>query len=251
MDIYKKYDFSYNADVFMKNLKKALIDKGYTTLGSFHELLKGFGVDSYDTARSYYNSRRVLPIDLFKSICDELNLNATEIMFPNSIEVVENKELFSFGQIFDTFTDIFVTYNDTINPIDEENNLRDDSSSRPYKYYESGVNKLRLIISKYNYLLQQFYYADVSDDRLNYIGKISSNLLVERNTKEKLDWYEFKKWKNELITDNFIKDFYDKYTFALYGYNCNELLNIIRKQIPTKLFNDLNDIMPENDRVKD
>ena len=115
MDIYKKYDFSYDANTFMKNFRKTIEGKGYTTLGSFHSLLKDLGVNSYDTARSYYNLRRVLPIDLFKAICDELNLNATEIMFPNSTEVIQNKYLLDFNDVFQTFVDIFVSYNDELN----------------------------------------------------------------------------------------------------------------------------------------
>ena len=85
MDIYKKYDFSYDANTFMKNFRKTIEGKGYTTLGSFHSLLKDLGVNSYDTARSYYNLRRVVPLQLFASICKYLNLDATKLMCPNSI----------------------------------------------------------------------------------------------------------------------------------------------------------------------
>ena len=85
IDVYKKYDYSYDEKQFLKAFKEAIVEKGYTSLALFYGLLQKFGCSSYETARSYYNLRRVVPLKLFSSICKELNLNATKLMYPNSI----------------------------------------------------------------------------------------------------------------------------------------------------------------------
>ena len=55
IDAYHKYNFEYNEKKFMSNFKKVIVSKGYNSLSLFHELIKPFGVTSYETARSYYN----------------------------------------------------------------------------------------------------------------------------------------------------------------------------------------------------
>jgi hypothetical protein len=58
VNVYRKYDFQYDEKRFMNNFKNTIVDKGYVTLSLFHELLKTFGINSYDTACSYYNKRK-------------------------------------------------------------------------------------------------------------------------------------------------------------------------------------------------
>ena len=258
IDVYKKYDFKYNEKVFMENLKNELIQKGYNTLGEFHELLCTCGVNSYDTARSYYNLRRVIQIDLLKKLCERLDLNVTEIMFPNGIDptlsykdikkIINDMEI-----IFNSFNDIFYIYND-------EYLLKDGIELSPLRltdpvaYYEDlriSIQRLTLILAKYNYCLQQFYYADLCDDSLKFVGNFSINHLYDIATKKQLDWKEFRNWKKELVTDDFLKEFYNKYTFMHHDIECSELLKMLKRSLPLELFNDINNLMPENIRVKE
>ena len=91
IDVYYKYDFSYDKNLYMKTLKQKLYEKGIKTFRDFYWLLTKCenGSVSDDTAKSYFNLRRVVPIKLLNSICRVLNLNSSEIMFPNSIPKFE------------------------------------------------------------------------------------------------------------------------------------------------------------------
>lgn len=258
IDAYKKYDFKYNEKVFMENLKKELIQKGYKTLGEFHRLLCTYGVTSYDNARSYYNLRRVIQIDLLKKLCEQLDLNVTEIMFPNGVDptlsykatqkIINDMEL-----IFNSFNDIFYIYNDEriLEHGVEPSPLRLTDPVTYYKDLRSSIERLNLVIAKYNYCLQQFYYADLCDDMLAFVGNFSTNFLYDVRTKKQLDWQEFKNWKKELVTDDFLKEFYNKYTFMHHDIECSELLKMLKRCLPSELFNDVNNLMPENIRVKE
>ena len=82
IDIYHKYDFSYNENEYKNNLKEALASKGYNKLSKYVKLFNDLGVTSYETCKSYYSLRRVVPLDVLAKLCDLLELNANQIMFP-------------------------------------------------------------------------------------------------------------------------------------------------------------------------
>lgn len=242
VDVYKRYNFNYDEKLFMSNLKKALNEKGIKSLGAFHYLLTGIGVPGYEIARSYYNLRRTVPFDVFVRICEKLDLNATEIMFPGSILdplcerfIASNHKDYNIA--FIDFYTLYFMYSDSLKSEIDETLIK------------NSVEKLSLILHKYNYLLQKFYYADVANTEIKDLGVFSEYFLSDRKTLEKLDWHELKKWKEELKSDDFLKDFYEKYTLTIYDYTLKEIIEYFKNNISEEVFNNLNNLLPANDRI--
>ncbi len=251
IDVYKRYDFKYNEKLFMSNLKKALDEKGIKSLGTFHNLLIGIGVPGYEIARSYYNLRRTVPFDVFSRICEKLDLNATEIMFPGSIISIpyENnannpKEL---NTTFNEFNTFYFMYSDSLKSDDEF--LDYEKCEIDESLVKESIEKLSFILHRYNYLLQKFCFADVANTEIKNLGVFSEYFLSDRQTGEKLDWYEFREWKNELKSDDFLKDFYEKYQLTIYDYTLKEIVEFFKNNISEEVFNNLNNLLPENDRI--
>lgn len=252
VDVYKRYNFNYDEKLFMSNLKKALNEKGIKSLGAFHYLLIGIGVPGYEIARSYYNLRRTVPFDVFVRICEKLDLNATEIMFPGSILdplcerfIASNHK--DYNITFMDFNTLYFMYSDSLKSDDEF--LDYEKSEIDETLIKNSVEKISLILHKYNYLLQKFYYADVANTEIKDFGVFSEYFLSDRKTLEKLDWHEFKKWKEELKSDDFLKDFYEKYTLTIYDYTLKEIIEYFKNNISEEVFNKLNNLLPENDRI--
>lgn len=249
--VYRIYDFKYDEKKFMNNFKKTIVNKGYDTLSLFHILLKTVGIDSYETARSYYNKRRVIPLDILTKLSIKLDLNITEIMFPDSIPVnIYNKSIAkdyeAYNRTFNYFNTIFYLYNDALHP--ESIALTSNDLDKIYFKIEDATNQLSLIISKYNYLLQKYYFAGLNEEELKEISSFSTNLLVDRNTNEKLNWYDVICWKKDLTASDFLKEFYNKYTFSLHGKKCFELLELMKSNLPDSLYRLISNILPEFER---
>ena len=251
INVYRVYDFQYNEKEFMKNFKKAIVDKGYHSLSLFFKLLKKIGINSYDTARSYYNMRRVIPFDVLTKLAIILDLDINKIMFPNSIpidtysnNIANNHE--SYETTFNLFNTIFYLYNDNYNSNIPLNISNQESK---YKEIEYAANQLSLIISKYNFLLQKFYFADLSNEELKDVSIFSTRFLVNRITNEKLNWDDIITWKNKSITSDVLKDFYEKYTFSLHNEKCFELFKLMKDNLPEYLFCLINNLLPTLDRL--
>lgn len=242
VDVYKRYNFNYDEKLFMSNLKKALNEKGIKSLGTFHNLLIGIGVPGYEIARSYYNLRRTVPFDVFVRICEKLDLNATEIMFPGSILdplcerfIASNHKDYNIA--FMDFYIFYFMYSDSLKSEIDETLIK------------NSVEKISLILHKYNYLLQKFYYADVANTEIKDLRVFSVYFLSDRKTLKEFDWHEFKKWKEELKSDDFLKDFYEKYTLTMYDYTLKEIIEYLKNNISEEVFNNLNNLLPANDRI--
>ena len=242
LEVYQRYNFNYDEKLFMSNLKKALNEKGIKSLGTFHNLLIGIGVPGYEIARSYYNLRRTVPFDVFVRICEKFDLNATEIMFPGSILdplcerfIASNHKDYNIA--FMDFYTLYFMYSDSLKSEIDETLIK------------NSVEKISLILHKYNYLLQKFYYADVANTEIKDLGVFLEYFLSDRKTGEKLDWHEFKKWKEELKSDDFLQDFYEKYTLTIYDYTLKEIIEYFKNNVSKEVFNKLNNLLPENDRI--
>ena len=242
LEVYQRYDFKYDEKLFMSNLKKALNEKGIKSLGAFHYLLIGIGVPGYEIARSYYNLRRTVPFDVLVRICEKLDLNATEIMFPGSILdplcerfIASNHKDYNIA--FMDFYIFYFMYSDSLKSEIDETLIK------------NSVEKISLILHKYNYLLQKFYYADVANTEIKDLGVFSECFLSDRKTLKKLDWDEFKKWKEELKSNDFLEDFYEKYTLTIYDYTFKEIVEYFKNNVSEEVFNNLNNLLPENDRI--
>lgn len=252
IDVYKKYDFIYDEKVFMENFKKEIINKGYNTLSKFHELLKSIGLHSYDTARSYYNLRRIIPLDVLAELCIKLDLDADKIMFPNSIiEIKYNKTLASgiedFRVTFDAFNDTFYLNNEAIYPDVIKNSPL--STEERYKHFKNAINRLTLIILKFNYMLQKYNFAGLSNDVLKDIKLFALNFIYDKETNTKLNWDEFVLWKNTLKTEDFLTSFYNKYTFILRDDKCINLFTLMLDYLPLEISEMINNLFPNNERV--
>ena len=249
IDLYREYDFKNDEKRFMINFKNAMLDKGYNSLSLFHELLQTIGINSYDTARSYYNMRRIIPVDILIKLSVKLNLNITEIMFPDSIPVnVYTKNIANnydaYSRTFNYFNTVFYLYNDAFHPDVTFKNLDRINSD-----IEHAANQLSLRISKFNYLLQKYYFADLNEEELSDISAFSINLLVNRETNEKLNWNDVIDLKKNLLTTDFLKEFYNKYTFSIHNKKCFELLELMKNNLPQNLYQLIKNILPELERV--
>ena len=250
-DIYHIYDFKYDEKKFMNNFKNIIVEKGYITLSLFHELLKTVGIDSYDTARSYYNKRRVIPVDVLTKLSIKLDLNINKMMFPDSIPVdIYSKNIArnyeAYNRTFDYFNTVFYLYNYVVNP--KIKPLTSNDFDSIYSKIEYAANQLSLIISKYNYLLQKFYFSDLNEEEINDVASFSINLLVDRNTNKKLKWDDIIVLKNNLISSDFLNEFYKKYTFSIHDQKCFELLELMKNNLPVTLYRLINNILPECER---
>ena len=244
IDVYHRYDFRYDEKKYMKNLKNVIVNKGYKSLSLFHELLKSIGILSYETARSYYNLRRIVTIDVLVKICNKLEINANEIMFPDSIPQQNYSNVKNnLNDYTKTFNTIFYIYN-----IEEHPEV---SISNDYIELEEAINKLSLILSKYNYLLQKYYFADLCNDELNELGNFTVNFIVDRKTNNKVDWSEFILWKKQVKTNDFLQDFYDKYTFGFHDKICAMHLKNMKNHLPDLIYKNINELLPIQDRNLD
>jgi hypothetical protein len=145
------------------------------------------------------------------------------------------------------FNTLYFMYSDSLKSDDEF--LDYEKSEIDETLINNSVEKLSLILHKYNYLLQKFYYADVANTEIKDLGVFSEHFLSDRKTFEKLDWHEFKKWKEELKSDDFLKDFYEKYTLTIYDYTLKEIIEYLKNNISEEVFNNLNNLLPANDRI--
>jgi hypothetical protein len=196
--------------------------------------------------------RRIIPVDVLIKLSVKLNLDITEIMFPESIAVdVYDKNIANnyevYYRTYNYFNTIFYLYNDEFHP--EIITLTSNNIDRIYSEIEYATNQLSLIISKYNYLLQKYYFADLNEEELNDISLFSINLLVDRNTNEKLNWDDVIDMKNNLTTSDFLKEFYMKYTFSIHDRKCYELLKLMKNNLPETLYQLINNLLPELERL--
>ena len=230
VDIYKTYSFDFDKSEYMKNLRKALADKGITKPAEFDRQLKIIGVTDcdYETVKSYFYGRRAVPLNIFVAICKYFPLCADEIAFPKSV----HKPGYG-GDIFiceDLFRHIFFPYNQLQNdsdPVDFTEFFNADT-------YESDVDHLALILSKYNYLIQKYHYASVSNDEFAQIYCFTKTYIVEKQPQPQTDCEEVIKWFRSYDANDFLNAFYNKYTLGFYNMRCDYLLNVLKNAIPDK-----------------
>ena len=78
---------------------------------------------------------------------------------------------------------------------------------------------------------------------------------MDRETKKLLDWNEFINWKKGLDVDNILNAFYDKYTFVCLNpedgemIECKVLLHNKKTTIDNKLLNEINNLLPYQDKI--
>ena len=78
---------------------------------------------------------------------------------------------------------------------------------------------------------------------------------MNKKTNRLLNWEDFLIWKNELCTEDFLNDFYNKYMLVCLNpedgemWECKVLLQNKKTKLNNKLFNDLNNLLPYQERI--
>ena len=249
INVYKKYDFSYNEKQFMKSFKEAIVEKGYTSLALFYGLIQKFGYSSYETARSYYNLRRVVPLELFASLCKYLNLNATKLMYPSSIFEYN----FSRPIMLDAVSSR-TTFSHFLSVFEHEENLKILFETMTKEEYNESVKNdiyhVALILAKFNYLLQKYYFAGLSNSELIDLQLFLINHFVERETNSKFDFKVFDKWKKEIKSTDFLDAFYQKYALCFIDRKCSEIIKTNKNYLTKEVFSLINNLLYSLDKVE-
>lgn len=242
INIYKAYSFEFDKNAYYVNFKKALDENGKQTPAEFNRLLKEAGIKNcnYETVKSYFYGRRILPLDVFIAVYRNLkNCSADEILFPGSVQKpLCDKDI---GNCEHLFRNIFYPY-ETLDydKIDDLTGLLDVNA------YESDVNALASILSRYNYLIQKYHYASVSNDELAQISDFSMKYIIERTKAYETDYEEVLKWARSYDGKDFLNAFYDKHTLGYFGTDCYSLLKS-NKGIPEKLLKCALQLLPNQD----
>ncbi len=246
INIYRAYSFDFDTDTYFKNFKKALESSGISKPAQFNRLLKNAGIKCYDfeTVKSYFYGRRVLPLNVFIAVCKSLRLCADNITFPNSIQTpLYSKDICDCEHLF---RNIFYPYNP---PIDDgtPDNLTEFFDAETY---EGDVDNLAAILSRYNYLIQKYHYAAVSNDELMQISRFTERHIINRSKGEKTDSEEIIKWIRSYSDKDFLNAFYDKYTIGYYGMSCHSLLEILSTAIQNRFIRYAKQLLPRQDLFK-
>ena len=247
INIYKTYRFRFDAKAYVENFKKALRDADIKMPADFNNLLKNAGIKHYDyeTVKSYFYGRRVPPMDVFIAVCKSLKLNADAIAFPDSIEDPECDISIDVWGIEDFFRTVFYPYN-----MPEAGGIPDDLTEFfDSETYESDVDYLAKILSRYNYLIQKYHDAAVSDDEFTQIACFTEKYIVDRSKDGIIDVDEVMKWIRACEKEEFLDAFYDKYTLGFYTMNCHELLKVLSTAIDEKFIQYAEKLLPYQDKT--
>jgi hypothetical protein len=163
-------------------------------------------------------------------------------MLPDSIPVnIYNKHI-SLDKLFDIINTIFYEFNNSRHP-EVQTNINDRINE-----LEEYINLLSMILSRYNYFLQKYYFADLSNEELLELGMFCNFFIVEREILRPINLHEFKVLIKNSGTEDFIKEFYNKCTLALNDIPLIEYLNEMIDFIPDYLIDLIINLLPEIDR---
>ena len=242
-DIYRTYKFDFDQSIYLREFKKALDEHGVTKPAQFDQLLKDAGIINcdYETVKSYFYGRRVPPLNILIAVCKSLGICADSIAFPQSVQTpTYDKDISDCGG---WFCNIFMPYNIPW-PRDTSVNLTEFFQPDTY---EKDVDEIALMLSKYNYLIQKYHYAAVSNDELDQIYTFTEKHIIDRY-KGKLDNpQEIIDWMRDCNEEDFLKAFYDKYTISYYSASCHSLLNTLSTAIDGKFIKYAAQLLPEQD----
>ena len=242
-NIYRAYSFKFDSAVFTENFKKALNNKGIDKPAEFNKKLKEAGIKQYDyeTVKSYFYGRRVPPLDVFISVCKTLGLNADDIAFPGSVQNPKDDDDIRIS--WEVLGNIFCPYNPPLNG-EAPKNLTEFFNEESY---EKNVDAFAKALAKYNYLMQKYHYASVSNDEVIQITYFTEKYIIERGKEESTSFEEVKKWIRDYEGEEFLDAFYDKYTLGYYAMSCHSLLEILSGAIDKKFIKYAEQLLPYQD----
>ena len=213
----------------------------------FNNLLKKAGIHNYDyeTVKSYFYGRRVPPFEVFVAVCKSLHLNADNIAFPDSVPDSACDINIDIWNYEDYFFNIFYPYS----PPEEGEAPSDLTEFFVAESYEDDVDNLAKILSRYNYLIQKYHYAGVSDDELMQIVYFTEKYIVDRSKDGISDVDEIMKWIRACDKEEFLDAFYNQYTLGFYSMKCYELLKVLSTAINEKFIRYAEKLLPYQDKL--
>lgn len=244
-NIYRTYKFDFDPIAYSREFTKALGDSGITRPAQFNQLLKDMGITDceYETVRSYFYGRRVPPLNVFIAVCKKLNLSADKIAFPQSIQNPPYNRDLSCCE--DYFRNVFYPYNYS----DKEDTFPELDQWFCPDTYESNVNEIALILSKYNYLIQKYHYASVSRDEHKQICFFTEKYIIDRNKDINAKPEQIIEWMRNSDDEEFLWAFYNKYTIGFYTMSCSSLLKTLSKAIEGKYIRCAAQLLPMQDML--
>ena len=246
INIYKTYSFTFDTKKYIENFKEALRKANIKMPADFNKVLKNAGIKHYDyeTVKSYFYGRRVLPLDVFIVVCKSLHLNADAIVFPHSVQdPLYNKDICDCE---DFFRNIFYPYNMT-----EDGGTPDNLTEFfDAETYESDVDALAQVLSRYNYLIQKYHEVAVSNDELMQIVCFTERYIIDRSNNGGINAEEVMQWIRDCDCEEFLNAFYDKYTLGFYSMSCHSLLEFLSTVIDDKFIRCAGKLLPYQDRSR-
>lgn len=244
MDIYRTYKFDFDENSYTKEFAHALHESGIKKPAQFNQLLKEAGIEDYDyeTVKSYYYGRRAAPLKVLIAVCKKIELSADKIVIPQGIqEPAYNRDLCDCEGAYET---VFYYY-----PVlyEEEDFIKSYGEFSAESYKEC-VDELSFVLSKYNYLIQKFHYAQVSDDEYAQIYVFTERHIMEREETTEDDVEKILDWIRKCDNEDFINAFYDKYTLCYYKHSCISMLELLSKLIGSEAVNYAAALLPRQDR---
>ena len=244
INIYKTYSFTFDTKKYIENFKEALRKANKNRPADFNKLLEDAGIKYYDyeTVKSYFYGRRVPPMDVFIAVCKSLHLNADVIAFPDSIPDPECDINIDIWKCDGCFNNIFYPYS-----LPEEGKTQNDCAEFfDEESYKDDVDDLAKILSRYNYLIQKYHDAAVTNNELQQIIGFTSRYIIDRS-KGVIDANEVVAWIRGCTDENFLEAFYDKYTLGFYGMSCYSLLKLLSTDVDDKFIQYAKKLLPYQD----
>lgn len=247
VDVYGTYSFDFNPTDYVRNFKQALDRAGIKKPAQFHRLLKNAGIKGYDieTVKSYFYGRRMPHLNVFIAVCKSLHLCADEIAFPNSILSPAYGGDISDCEVF--FRNVFCPYN----PPAHEGDPVDLTAFFSADTYQSDVHTLGLILTKYNYLIQKYHAASVSNDELAQITAFTEKYIMDRESNRTADAQQVLEWIRRCEDEAFLSAFYSKYTLGFYNKRCYSLLVTLSTAIPDRQIREARKLLPLRDLTQE
>lgn len=244
IDIYRTYRFDFDQGIYMREFKRALDEHGVTKPSLLEEKLKDAGMTDcdYETVKSYFYGRRVPPLNILIAVCKSLGICADSIAVPQSVQTPAcDKDITNCGG---WFCRVFMPYNIPW-PGETPDNLTEFFQPETY---EKDVDEIALMLSKYNYLIQKYHYAAVSNDELDQILNFTDKHIIDRYKGKADNPQEIIDWIRDCKEEDFLKAFYDKYTISYYSASCHFLLKKLSTAIDSKFIKYAAQLLPEQDR---
>lgn len=236
VNVYKRYDFKYDPKLYMKNLKEEFDKRGDKSLSSFYNVLISVLPESnhtkYEIARSYYNLRRTMPFSTLAKLALKYDLNVSNIMFPNAylkeeynIPLTINYP--AYFKTFDSFNTVFHLAYENLEILETDAYQEELNIVLPH---------LIKALSKYNYLIQKYYFSKVCLEELKEITIFSNEFIVDKVTGDKFDIDKFNDWIKNLDTNDFLNDFYNKYSLCFKEDELKVRLGIIKDIVSEDIY---------------